>query len=152
MNTKMIIVFVFGTILGYSSLASAQEQKGSPDQFKPFKMSGEWTFVGSNSGRKYGGNASLDVKEIDGSGKMRGMVSFDGRQTNDNCSTRGVFSDEPVQAEVLKTPSGYLVSFMLNCLKGESPRSRTWELTCASGVCTRPEVLPHGNGVLTLKE
>jgi hypothetical protein len=152
MNTKMMISFVFGAILGCSNLAIAQAQKGSADQFKPFKMSGEWTFVSSNTGRKYGGDASLDVKEIDGGGKMRGIVSFDGRQTNDNCSTKGVFSDEPAQAEVLKTPSGYLVSFMLNCSRGESPRSRTWELTCESGVCTRPEVLPNGKGMLTLKE
>lgn len=105
-----------------------------------------------NSGRKYSGDVRIDVNTIAANGIMQGKVSLDGRQTNDYCSTRGVFNDDPVEAEIRKTSVGYDVAFMLKCLKGESPRARQWTLTCEGDTCTRPEVAPNGNGMLTVRQ
>ena len=148
MQTTAII---FAALLACSGIVSAQGQQPSSEVFRPFQMTGEWNFINDESGRKYSGDVILDVQAVDGAGKMRGTVSFDGRQTNDNCSTRGIFSDVPVAADISKITSGYNVTFALKCSKGDSPRTRVWELTCEKGVCTHPEVLPHGKGVLTLK-
>jgi hypothetical protein len=134
-----------------SAVASAGELTPASAAFKPFGLVGEWTFVSAESGRRYGGEIKVEVKTIDSVGVMRGSVSYDGRQTNDNCSTRGMFSDEPVDAEITKTNGGYQVSFTVKCSKGESPRLRRWGLTCENAVCTQPEILPHGKGAVTLK-
>ena len=138
-----------------SNLNQAQNKTPNLNQAQNktlIKMAGEWTFVSSNTGRKYRGDVRLDVWETNGSGKMQGIVYFDGRQTNDICSTKSIWNPGPAKAYVEKRPTGYYVSFKTNCSVGKSPRLKEWELTCENGVCTRPEVLPHGKGILKLKE
>lgn len=131
---------------------SADESTSKIDAFAPYELVGDWHFTNSTSGRKYGGDVKVTIDSIDGAGVMRGKVSYDGRQTNDMCSTRGVFSDDPVPAEIIKADDSYRISFMVNCVKGQSPRLRSWTLVCENGICSRPEVLPHGSGRLALKE
>jgi len=148
---KLIAATLLSSLLGFTS-ATAADSITPNDAFKPYKLVGGWDFTSASSGRKYSGDVWIEVNALAANGIMQGKVSFDGRQTNDNCSTRGVFNDDPVEAEIRKTSVGYDVSFMLKCLKGESPRSRQWTLTCEGDTCTRPEVLPNGKGMLTVKK
>lgn len=150
-SSKLIAATLVSCLLGCTS-AIAADPTAANDAFKPFKLVGGWDFTSINSGRKYSGDVRIEVNTFAANGVMQGKVSFDGRQTNDNCSTRGVFNDDPVEADIRKTSVGYDVSFMLKCLKGESPRARQWTLACEGDTCTRPEVLPNGKGMLTVKQ
>lgn len=132
--------------------AVADDQSTKPESFRPYELVGDWQFVNTNSGTKYGGDIKLKVDSMDNSGAMRGVISYDGRQLNDVCGTRGVFSDEPVEAEILKSKDEYRISFMTKCLRGQSPRLVSWTLVCMGAVCSQPTVLQHGKGVLTLTE
>lgn len=136
----------------WSGAVLADDQPTSVESFSPYELAGDWQFVNSNSGTKYGGDIKVKVNGIDKSGSMRGMISYDGRQLNDSCGTRGVFSDEPVEAEVIKLKDEYRVTFMAKCSRGQSPRLFSWTLACSGAVCSQPTVLPHGRGVLTLTE
>ena len=131
---------------------AANEATVKPETFKPFELTGDWYFTNNNSGVRYGGDVKVSIVSIDATGVMRGKVSYDGRQTNDVCSTRGLFSDDPVDAEVIRGANEYKISFNIKCAKGNSPRLRSWTLTCENNVCTRPEVASHGKGLLTLNE
>jgi len=135
-----------------AELAAASEGSGQPAAFKPFELVGDWRFTNSNTGTRYGGAVKVLVTSADSSGVMRGKISYDGTQTNDVCSTRGIFGDNPADVEVIKNVNEYNLIFNIKCSRGESPRVRNWTLVCANDVCTRPEVLPHGQGLLTLKE
>ncbi|MCV2357625.1 hypothetical protein LNV08_01400 [Paucibacter sp. TC2R-5] len=122
------------------------------ENFKPYELVGDWIFLNSSSGTKYGGDVAVKIDKLDKLGTMRGMISYDGRQLNDACGTRGVLSDEPVAAEIIKSRDEYRISFMTKCLRGQSPRLFSWTLVCDTASCTQPTVLPHGRGVLTLTE
>lgn len=148
---KLIAATLLSLLLGLTS-ATAADSNNANDAFKPYKLVGGWDFTSGNSGRKYSGDVWIEVNAIAADGIMHGKVSFDGRQTNDNCSTRDVFKDDPVDAEIRKTAVGYDVSFMLKCSKGESLRARQWTLTCDGDTCTRPELAPNGKGMLTVKQ
>jgi hypothetical protein len=130
----------------------ADDQATSLAGFNPYELVGGWQFVNSNSGTKYGGEIKVKVNSLEKSGSMRGTISYDGRQLNDSCGTRGVFSDEPVEAEVIKLRDEYRISFMTKCSRGQSPRLFSWTLVCSGATCSQPTVLPHGKGVLTLTE
>lgn len=91
-------------------------------EFKPYKLLGDWQFVNTNSGVKFGGGIEVIIESIDQKGVMRGRISYDGRQTNDKCGTKPLFTDTPVEAEINKRESEYNVSFQLNCSAGKSPR------------------------------
>lgn len=131
---------------------SKADQPAKLENFSPYELVGNWQFVSSNSGTTYGGDIKVSVGSMDKSGAMRGMISYDGRQLNDACGTRGVFSDEPVDAEIIKSKGGYRISFMAKCLRGQSPRPFNWTLVCEGATCSRPTVEPHGRGALTLTE
>jgi hypothetical protein len=82
---------------------------------------------------------------------MHGRISYDGRQTNDQCSTKPLFIDTPVEAEIIRVGKDYRISFSVNCLKGSSPRVMSWTLICdESGTCSQPIVQPWGKGAITL--
>jgi hypothetical protein len=135
-----------------AGIVSAEEMPRS-ESFKPYKLVGDWKFDNSNSGRHYGGDIEVSINSINTKGIMHGLISYDGRQTNDQCGTKKLFADKPVEAEIIKGANEYRVTFQVECLKGESPRIVSWTLVCDSGgVCTRPEVQPWGRGVLTLTD
>ena len=84
---------------------------------------------------------------------MHGRVSYDGRQTNDKCGTKPLFTDAPVEAEMIMKESEYNVSFQVNCSTGKSPRVFSWKLTCGQdGACSQPSDSPWGKGTISLKE
>ena len=145
-------LFVTGMFVLLPGFVSADDQSASVRDFSPYELVGEWQFVNSRSGTKYGGDVKVKVNGIDKAGSMRGSISYDGRQLNDSCGTRGVFSDEPVDAEVIKSRDEYRISFMAKCARGQSPRLFSWTLVCSGAVCSQPTVLPHGTGVLSLTE
>ena len=147
-NLLRIIIIL---MTGLCSASYSAEPSAQTEPFTPYRLVGGWSFVNSNTGTKYGGDAKVNIDSIGTSGLMHATVSYDGRQTNDICTTRGVFSDKPVEAEVEKTSQGYIVSFNIGCVKGQSPRLRSWTLTCNDGLCTEPEIEPWGKGMLTLK-
>lgn len=136
----------------WSVTASATDALPKVESFVPYELVGEWQFVNSNSGAKYGGDIKVKVNSLEKPGSMRAVISYDGRQLNDICGTRGIFSDEPVEAEVVKLQDEYRISFMAKCMRGQSPRLFSWTLVCTGTVCSQPTVLPHGKGVLTLTE
>lgn len=140
--------------LGLPFLATAQTAGTvpTPEAFQPFRLVGEWHFTNSQTGRRFGGPVLVTVDSLEAGGAMRGTVSYDGRQTNDACSTRGLFKDEPVPAEITRTADGYLLSYSIPCARGASPRLRQVQLACGNGLCTRPEVQAWGRGELVLKE
>lgn len=142
---------LFGFFL-WSVTTSAADPSPKAEGFVPYELVGGWQFVNSNSGAKFGGEIKVKVNSLEKSGSMRAVVSYDGRQLNDSCGTRGIFSDEPVEAEVVKLQDEYRISFMAKCLRGQSPRLFSWTLVCTDAVCSQPTVLPHGKGVLTLTE
>jgi hypothetical protein len=149
---SVFISAVVAPLLLSPGIASAQ---GAPhaDGFKPVKLVGEWKFQNRETGVKYGGEIAIDILRTGGNGAMQGLLSYDGRQTNDKCSTRGLLSDTPVEAEVVKTQLGYQVTFRLNCASGESPRQFTWNLSCGSdGVCSEPTTRPWGVGIIAVGE
>jgi len=130
----------------------ADDASRTPNDFKPYKLVGNWQFVNSNTGRNYGGDIEVAITSIDGNGTMHGLISYDGRQTNDKCSTKELFADKPVEAEIIKANNDYRVTFQVNCLTGVSPRVISWTLTCAEAICSMPEVLPWGKGAKVLRE
>lgn len=134
------------------AVASAQASSQS-EGFKPVKLVGEWQFQNRETGVKYGGEIAIDILRAGSTGAMQGLVSYDGRQTNDKCSTRGLLSDNPAEAEVVKTQLGYQVAFRLKCASGESPRQFKWNLSCGSdGVCSEPTTRPWGTGIISVRE
>lgn len=138
---------------GLLSLPLAAQDAGKAADFKPFQLVGEWKFVNLNTGVNYGGAIEIDVNGIDGKGIMKGKISYDGRQTNDKCSTKTLFSDQPVEAEIIKANADYRVTFQVPCATGASPRIFSWTLVCdANGLCSQPTVLPHGKGATFVKE
>ena len=145
------IVLAFASLSVLPSLADDTVQR--PEDFKPYKLVGDWKFISSNTGRNYSGDIEVVVNDIDSKGVMHGRMSYDGRQTNDQCSTKALFTDEPVEAEIVKSGKDYRITFSVNCLRGASPRVISWTLECASdGVCSKPDVRPWGKGVTALIE
>lgn len=152
MKTTSFRVLATITFILLAASSVAEEEPNKPEGFSPYELVGGWQFVNSSSGNKYGGDIRVKVNSMDKPGVMRGMISYDGRQLNDVCGTRGVFSDEPVEAEVIKSKGEYSISFRAKCLWGESPRLFSWTLVCEGATCSQPTVLPHGRGALTLTE
>lgn len=147
---RQIRLVGFSLIVMLSAVVSANE--ATSEAFKPYSLVGNWHFTNANTGVKFGGDMKVQINTIDNSGVMRGQLSLDGRQTNDNCGTMGAFSDEPVEVEVTKAKGEYQMSFRLKCSKGESPRTYNWTFACDGVSCVRPTVLPHGKGAATLQE
>lgn len=134
-----------------STPACAEDTSLKPEQFKPYELIGYWQFTNSG-GVKYGGDIKVKIASVDSASVMRGVVSYDGRQTNDKCGTRGISNDEPVDAEIRRVNGQYQVSFTLKCLRGESPRPFNWTLVCEGTTCSQPTVAPNGTGAVTLTE
>ena len=145
-------ISVAASLLLFAASAVADDPPANSENFSPYELVGDWQFMNSNSGTKYGGDIKVRVNRLDKPGTMRGTISYDGRQLNDVCGTRGVFSDEPVEAEIIKSNDEYRISFMAKCLRGQSPRLFSWTLVCESATCSQPTVAPNGRGVLTLTE
>jgi hypothetical protein len=124
-----------------------------PDGFKPYRLVGGWQFQNEQTGVKYSGDIEVHVLSIDDKGGMRGQISYDGRQTNNKCGTKALFTDVPVPAEIIKGDKEYRVTFSTPCQVAPSPRTITWTLVCGDdGLCSRPEVLPWGKGTTFLRE
>ncbi len=139
--------------LAAATPVSNTSQAVMPISFQPYQLVGDWNFVNSNTGNKYGGNIEVDVKAMDSKGTMHGLISYDGRQTNDKCGTKPLFTDKPVEAEIVKSANDYRIAFQVNCSNGASPRLITWTLTCDDkGDCTEPEVAAWGRGRKLLRE
>ena len=152
MKYRPTLLAVLCTLLVPLHSAFGNEGAGPTVPFKPYELVGDWNFVNSNTGVQFKGDVKVMLTSIDASGVMRGKVSYDGRQTNNACSTQGVFSDTPIDIEATKTSNEYRLVFSIKCVSGESPRRRDWTLVCENDVCVRPEVLPHGQGRLALRE
>lgn len=129
-------------------LSAAQAQ--APDEFRPFKLVGDWKFQNARSGVNYRGDIEVSVSSRDPNGVMRGSISYDGRQTNEKCSTRGLVNDTPVPAEIVRSDDTYRITFRVPCSVGESPRDMSWTLTCKGGVCELPIIQPWGKGRTSL--
>ena len=144
----------FMLLAAMSTAASyADEKIQGVDTFKPYKLVGGWKFVNSSTGRNYGGDIEVEVSRVDEKGIMHGRISYDGRQSNDRCGTKPLFTDTPVEAEIVKLNKEYRITFQANCQVGVSPRTFSWTLLCDDdGVCSFPTALPWGNGVTTLTE
>ena len=152
MKNGFLFLLALHFFLSPVQVAYASEVVGQSVAFKPYELVGDWNFVNSSTGTQFKGDVKITLTNVDSASVMRGKLSYDGRQTNDVCSTRGVFSDTPIDIEVTKTSNEYLMSFIIKCAAGESPRRRDWKLVCENDVCIRPEVLPHGQGRLSLRE
>ena len=150
----MTRVLFFFLLLGVMPIMPtlAGDKAGQAADFRPYKLVGDWQFVSSVTGRHYGGDIEVTITSIDGNGTMRGQISYDGRQTNDQCSTKRLFIDKPAEAEIIKTANDYRVTFQVDCLHGVSPRIISWTLTCKEGACSMPDVLPWGQGAKVLRE
>ena len=143
--TLVLLALAVGLQLQHSPRALAS------DDVKPFQLVGEWTFTNSSTGQRFGGAVLVKALRAEG-GSFRGTVSYDGRQTNDGCSTRGFFSDEPVEAEIVKSQDSYRVFATLNCLRGETPRKHSFTFVCREGVCSQPLANSTGTGAIELRE
>ena len=135
-----------------TGVAVADEKAEQAVPFKPFELVGNWQFTNTDTGVRYDGDIKVAVGSIDTNGAMRGRISYDGRQSNDNCTTKQLFDDTPVDVEVVKANNDYLINFQLKCSRGESPRLFSWTLVCENAVCIQRTVRPHGKGAITLKE
>ena len=150
---KQFFRSALAVLLVCSPFVASSQGGVQPASFKPLKLVGEWKFQNRETGVKYGGAIAIDLLNVLANGSIKSLVSYDGRQTNDKCSTRGLIADTPVDAEVVKTPLGYQVTFQLKCSIGESPRPFTWNLSCASdGVCSEPTTRPWGTGAIAVSE
>lgn len=147
MRTAMVLLVLLPAV----PVVIAQDAASQANAFRPYELVGEWQFTNTN-GVRYRGDIKVAIASADPNGVMRGRVSYDGRQTNDKCTTRPVVTDAPVDAEVVRSDNGYRVTFQLTCLSGESPRPFQWVLGCESGVCTQTTVVPNGRGLITLRE
>lgn len=128
---------------GGAALA-ADASLGNPRD--PVRLTGKWTFTSSSSLRHYGGDIVLRLAAAEPDGTRRGWVSYDGRQTNDRCSTKSGFSaDEPVDASASFEGSALIVQFLLRCPIGESPRAFKWTLVRGEDG-SYAEELAHMNG------
>ena len=146
-TSLFIILAITGT------KAVSQTDTGANKSFEPYKLVGDWDFINSNTGRKFGGNIEVSIKSMEANGTMHGLISYDGRQTNDNCGTKPLFTDTPVEAEITKSANDYRIAFQVNCSSGISPRLITWTFTCDDkGDCKQPEVLAWGRGRKLLRE
>lgn len=136
-----------------AAMCFADDKMQKSEDFKPYKLAGDWKFVNSNTGVKYGGDVEVVINNMDSKGVLHGRISYDGRQTNDKCGTKALFTDKPVEAEIIKTNEGYRVTYEVPCSIGVSPRVFSRSLACTDhGICSQPEVLPWGKGVLSLTE
>jgi len=148
--------FVHLTFLFVATLSTlptfADDSPQNPDGFKPYKLVGNWQFHSSNSGRDFGGDIEVAIISIDSTGIMHGKISYDGRQTNDQCSTKELFNDKPAEVEIIKTNNDYRITFQVNCKTGVTPRVISWTLRCEEATCSRPEVQAWGKGVTVLTE
>lgn len=149
-------ILTIATFLSTYAAVFAQDTKTevvtsvSMPTFKPFKLVGDWKFV-NNGGTNYGGEIEIAINSVDSKGIMHGQASYDGRQTNSICGTKLLFNDKPVDAEIIKITEGYQITFEYPCLQGTSPRTKILTLVCdANGVCSMPEILPHGKGMTVL--
>lgn len=150
---KSIFISAFTAALFCSPCVVSAQASAPLESFKAVKLIGEWQFQNRETGVKYGGEITIEILRAASTGAMQGLVSYDGRQTNDKCSTRGLLSDTPAEAEVVNTQSGYQVAFRLKCASGESPRQFKWNLSCGSdGVCSEPTTRPWGTGIIYVRE
>ena len=121
--------------------------------FKPYKLTGSWSFQNARTGQGYGGAVEVSADSIDDKGIVKGMISYDGRQLNDRCTTKPAFTDKPVPVEITKLPTGMRLDFQLECAIGPSPKLFSQNYTCsAQGVCTSPMGNSNGSGAVTLTE
>ena len=143
---------VFVSAVAVFPVVAQTAPQATPD-FKPYKLVGGWQFTNSNTGAKYGGDIEVAIESVDQKGVMRGRISYDGRQTNDKCGTKPLFTDTPVEAEITKKETDYNVSFQVNCSTGKSPRVFSWKLVCGQdGSCSQPSESAWGKGTTSLKE
>lgn len=104
---KSILTSAFAVLLLCDPWVASAQGGANADSFNPMQLVGEWKFQNRETGVKYGGEIAIDIVRAGSNGAMQGLLSYDGRQTNDNCSTRGLMSDTPVEAEIVKTQLGY---------------------------------------------
>lgn len=154
MKTSFVsCAWLFIVLIITATKAFSQTSDAGTKSFEPYKLVGDWNFVNSNTGTKYGGDIEVVVKAMEPNGTMHGLISYDGRQTNDKCGTKPLFTDKPVEAEITKSANDYRIAFQVNCSSGISPRLVTWTLTCDDkGDCTQPEVQSWGRGRKLLRE
>ena len=146
-----VVLVLLATIS--AAISSADEKIQGPENFKPYKLVGGWKFVNSNTGANYGGDIELRINSVDDKGIMHGLISYDGRQTNDKCGTKPLFKDTPVEAEIIKSNKEYRITFQVPCPIGTSPKTFSLTFLCSDdGSCSYPTVLPWGKGVTTLTE
>lgn len=153
MKIIKLLLLLLTLFLGFLSTTYAQEpvmKSAPPDKIV---LKGEWSFTNSSTGRHYGGDVEIRLGAADESGVYHGKISYDGRQTSQQCSTRSGFSPhKPVDARAVRVGDNYRVSFIVNCAIGPSPRSFDWELVHGPDrVYTRALSNANGSGMLSVK-
>jgi hypothetical protein len=78
-------VLVTASLILSAASALADDPSADSENFSPYELVGDWQFVNSNSGKKYGGDIKVNVDRLDKPGAMRGTISYDCRQLNDVC-------------------------------------------------------------------
>lgn len=152
---RLLATIVSACAITMASLPASQAQaaEATPEAFKPYRMVGAWTFRNHNTAQQFGGAIEVSVVSRDADRTLRGLLSWDGRQTNDRCGTRTSAGDKPVEAELMRTENSYQISFRVNCAKGENPRQFNWVLTCdGKGECSERTAQPWGEGSRFLRE
>jgi hypothetical protein len=114
-------------------------------------LKGEWAFQNTQTKVKYGGPFEVYSISEAAPGRYAVRVSYDGRETNDKCSTRGPLRDTPVEGVLSRSEGGYDLEFKLICPFGQSPRLFQYSLKCdAAGVCMQGTSRPWGEGFVRL--
>jgi hypothetical protein len=147
---RALLRLVPASFLLASTLAGAQS---APEpEFRPSTLAGEWKLEEFQTGIRHSGEVRIELQRREGH-VIQGLVSFDGRQTQYKCGTRGFASDTPVPAEIVKDATGYSVSFELRCTVGAPSRRFLWYLTCRpDGECRETAGFPWGPAVVTVRE
>lgn len=90
---------IFALLFLSANWAFSQDKDSA---FTPISYVGRWEFKNTQSGTVYTGEMKIVLTEKapeaeQGVQSFKGKYSFDGRQTNDKCSTFGVFgTDKPI--------------------------------------------------------
>lgn len=133
------------------SLAAAVATAQTAADSSSLRLVGDWSFQNTQTKVKYGGAFEVVATSEPSPGRHAVRVTYDGRETNDRCSTKTALGETPVDGVLVKTDKGYDLEFILICPMGPSPRPFKYSLTCdPQGTCTQATARPWGEGLVRL--
>ena len=154
---KLLLVAPFVMSLAFAQDVKSPLPPEKGDVFAlPITFTGAWFFKNSETGTEFKGDMKVVltavVEKKDGGISYSGLYSYDGRQTNNKCSTYGIFGgDKPVALRFDHKGEKVYLTLNLPCPVGAGVQNTQIAFNFDRGTIQRESNQPWGKGYQSLK-